>query len=286
MKALALATDNTYYNLHTLSEYSVGDTLIVHNTSSDPIFLTHNVTQPAFSSPVKETVAVGDIVLVNPDTYPVWVAGTTGPIIVQRSTERLIAPFTGVDLPHDLMTSNTQAFRRIRVDVGQTGLYEGREFRLVRKISVPLATPLVYRFTSTVDFILFEQELNTTVGDIELRAWRDIQGTPTGTFSTVVPTFGKNISNTYRLYDDVRYVSQVTVSTGGGFTPTDVEAYVDYDRAKTSGATAQQSSVSGGDDSARYLAAGTYYLVLESLDATSVGRFQLAWEERPQQVVE
>ena len=39
-------------------------------------------------------------------------------------------------------------------------------------------------------------------------------------------------------------------------------------------------SVAGGNDSVRYLAAGTYYLILTSLDATSVGRFGLAWEER------
>jgi len=170
---------------------------------------------------------------------------------------------------------------RIRVDVGQTGLFEGREFRLVRKISVTAGTPLVVRFTSAVDFILSEQELNTTVGDIEFYAWRDTQGTAGGTFSGVYTPIGKNISSAYRLYNGVRYATQVAINYGGTFTPTNAEAYVDYDRAKTSGATAQQTSVSGGDDSARYLAAGTYYLVFTSLDATSVGRFALAWEERP-----
>lgn len=170
---------------------------------------------------------------------------------------------------------------RIRVDVGQTGLFEGREFRLVRKISITAGTPLVIRFTSAVDFILFEQELNTTVGDIEFYAWRDTQGTAGGTFSGSYTPIGKNISGTFREYEGVRYASQVTLNHGGTFTPTNAEAYVDYDRAKTAGATAQQISVSGGNDSARYLAAGTYYLVLTSLDATSVGRFALAWEERP-----
>lgn len=189
--------------------------------------------------------------------------------------------FTLPGLPSDLLTSDKEGFRRFQVDVGQTGLFEGREFRIARKLVIPAATPLVIRFTSAVDFMLAEQEINTTVGDIEFHAWRDIQGSPTGTFSGSITPTGKNISSEFREYAGGRYVSQVTLSTGGGFTPTDADAYVDYDRAKTAGATAQQISVSGGDDSVRYLAAGTYYLVYSSLDATSQGRLVLAWEERP-----
>ena len=183
--------------------------------------------------------------------------------------------------PADLLTSEAEQFRRVRVDVAQTGLFEGREFRLVRKVSIPAATPLVIRFTSAVDFILFEQDLNVTEGDIEFRAWRDTQGTAGGTFAGSFPVIGKNISGFYREYSGARYASQVTINHGGTFTPTDAEAYVDYDRAKTSSSTAQRTSVQGGNDSARYLAAGTYYLVFNSLDGTSVGRIALAWEERP-----
>lgn len=192
--------------------------------------------------------------------------------------------FTLPGIPSDLLTSNKAGFRRFQVDVGQTGLFEGREFRIVRKVVIPAATPLVFRFTSVVDFMLAEQELNTSVGDIELLAWRDAQGVASGTFSANVPPIGKNTSAEFRDYGAGRYVSQVTITTGGIFTPTDPESYVDYDRAKTAGATAQQVSVSGGDESVRYLAAGTYYLQLTSLDATSQGRFVLSWEERPSAV--
>lgn len=184
----------------------------------------------------------------------------------------------------DLMTSDESGFRRYRVDVGQTGLFEGREFRMVRKVSVTAGTPLVFRFTSAVDFILFEQSLNCSVGDLEFFAWRSTQGVAGGTFTPLpVAPIGKNIGSARRLYDGLPYASQVQLATGGTFTPTDAQHYVDYDRAKTAGATAQQVSVSGGNDSVRYLAAGTYYLSLASLDGTSVGRFALAWEERPSQ---
>ena len=190
-------------------------------------------------------------------------------------------PLNGGSAP-DLMTSNQSGFRRYRVDVGQTGFFEGREFRMVRKVSVESGTPLVFQFTSTVDFILSEQTLNCSAGDLEFFAWRSTQGTAGGTFTALpVAPIGKNIGSTRRLYDGLPYDSQVELATGGTFTPTDPELYVDYDRAKTANNTAQRASVQGGNDSARYLAAGTYYLILESLNGTSVGRFALAWEERP-----
>lgn len=183
--------------------------------------------------------------------------------------------------PPGLLTSTAEGFARLRSDVGQTGLFEGREFRMVRKVSVVAGTPLVFRFTSAVDFLLFEQSLNCSSGDLEFFAWRSTQGVAGGAFTALpVAPIGKNISLTRRLYDGLPYASQVQLATGGTFTPTDPQQYVDYDRAKTAGATAQQLSVQGGNDSVRYLAAGTYYLILTSLDGTSVGRFALAWEER------
>lgn len=188
-------------------------------------------------------------------------------------------------LPIQLFTgdpNDPNAECRLQVDQAQTGLYEGREFRVVRKISVTAGTPLVFRFTSTVDFILFQQTLNVSEGDLEYYAYRSTQGTAGGTFTALpVGPIAKNSSAEFKMYDGARYVSQVSVASGGTFTPTDALQYVDYDRAKTSGATAQQISVRGGDDSERYLAAGTYYLILTSTTGTSVGRFALAWEERP-----
>lgn len=188
-------------------------------------------------------------------------------------------------LPIQLFTgdpNDPNAECRLQVDQAQTGLFEGREFRMVRKVSVVAGTPLVFRFTCAVDFILFEQTLNTSEGDLEYYAYRSTQGTAGGTFTAFpIGPIAKNTSAEFRQYNGARYVSQATVASGGTFTPTDAQQYVDYDRAKTSGATAQQISVSGGNDSERYLAAGTYYLILTSTTGTSVGRFAIVWEERP-----
>lgn len=280
MQIISIPSNTSYSNLNTLTGYAVGNALILTNNTSQPLFLIQSDSTPTASS-TQYPVLPGQTVILERNTNPYWIKGGTGPVIVQLH-DSSISPYSVVDLPDDMYTSSVQNFRRIRVDVGQTGLYEGREFRMVRKITVVAGTPLVFRFTSAVDFMLFEQTLNCSEGDIEYYAWRSTQGTAGGTFTPlVVPPIGKNISSFYRDYGGDRYTSQVSLASGGTFTPTDANVYVDYDRAKTSGATAQQVSVSGGDDTTRYLAAGTYYLTLTSLSGTSVGRFAIAWEERP-----
>lgn len=185
-------------------------------------------------------------------------------------------------LPNDLIAGNEKHFRRIQVDVAQTGFFEGTEFRAVRKLSVSAGTPLVWKFTCAVDFILHEQFLGVSVGDIEYFAWRSADAAPSGTFNQNIPVRGKNISAEFRPHTSgLRYVSQTTINYGGAVTPPDANQYVDYDRAKTSNATAQQLTVGGAKDSVRYLSAGDFYLQFISTTGTSEGRFSLAWEERP-----
>lgn len=279
MTTITIPTSTQYYNLYTLSSIATGSSLVVQNNTSSPLFVVQQASQP--TGEVGTVVEVGESILAHGNADTIWIKGNAGPVIVQSMLAQNAAEFSLVDLPHDVWTSPEEKFRRLRVDQGQTGLFEGREFRMVRKLVIVAGTPKVYRFTSAVDFILFEQNLGTSVGDIEFYAWRDNQGTPSGVWTAIpVAPIGKNISSQYRKYAGVRYASQVSIASGGDFTPTNAEVYVDYDRAKTSGATAQQLSVQGGNDSVRYLAAGTYYLKFSSQSGTSEGRVALAWEER------
>lgn len=191
--------------------------------------------------------------------------------------------YTIPGVPNDAFTAGGEPkFRRLQVDQGQTGFFEGVEFRVARKIVVTAGAPVTWKFSSLVDFILLEQSLGASIGDIEFYAWRGSNVTPAGTFGTPVPVLGKNISAEYRKRaGGSRYTSQVSLNAGGTITPIDANLYADYDRAKTSNATAQQLSVGGARDSVRYLAAGDFYLQFISTSGTSEGRFSLAWEERP-----
>lgn len=215
----------------------------------------------------------------------VTISQLQGGKLYARSTDgqALLVMEAGTDpraWPAGIFTSSPDAegFGRLQVDVGETGFFEGREFRVVRKL-VLAGTPITYRFVSAVDFILHEQQFAASSGDLELYVWRDSMGTPGGSFATPVLVLGKNISAEYREFGGLRYATQVAIHSGGTFTPTDAEVYADYDRAKTSNATAQQLTVGGSQNSQRYLSAGTYYL---TVSGTGEGRIALAWEERPQ----
>lgn len=172
-----------------------------------------------------------------------------------------------------IATSREQEFARIPVDVGQTSLFEGREFRFVRKI----ATPVVYRFTAPIEFILSSQTFGIVDGEFEFYAWRGDNVTASGVW-TSEPIFGKNSSLTRKLYDGSFYAGQCTIDSGGSIVVTDSNLYSDYERLKTTSATAQRISVFDQEKQGRYLAAGTYYLQFTGVSDAS---FKLEWEERP-----
>lgn len=178
-----------------------------------------------------------------------------------------------------ISTGPVSAFQSVPVDNEPLALREGRQFRAVRKITVPAATPLWWKFSAGTDFELIEQQLSTSEGDLELTVYRSTSITEDTPFTATVPIFGKNGTDNRRRYNGLFYEKQVDILTGGTVTVSDEGEYVDYDRGKTSNATAQQTSVGGSENSLRMLPANTYYLRITSLSGTSEGRFALAWTE-------
>lgn len=176
------------------------------------------------------------------------------------------APVVVAQLPSNLLTDTDDGVPRLRVDVAQTGFFAGREFRLVRKIT----SPKVFRFIFPVPVIVFEQLITSSSGDIELFAWAAPNVTPSGVW-TPVNVYRKNEVNT-------NYTRTAIVETGGTITVTDAQAYRDYARAATSGATAQRFTVGGQPYSERLLAPGTYYV---QLTGSGEGSYSIMWEERP-----
>lgn len=176
--------------------------------------------------------------------------------------------------PHDMLTSEREAYRRLQVDVSQTGFWEGREFRISYEYSIS-TTPRVLKFFSSVDFVLLSQTLSCDAEGVKFQAYRE--GTEGGTFSTVVPIWRNNFT---AEAEATEYTRQAVITTGGTFTPSG--SSVETIRILTSNATAQRSSVGGSAIKERGLAAGTYYLMLSNLlgSGTATGVFDLIWEER------
>lgn len=174
-------------------------------------------------------------------------------------------------------------FDRVRVDVGQTGFFEGREFRSYYEFSsensngIELAATRDLKFVSPVDFILQSQILICDKGGVRLQAYGG--ATDAGGWASV-PVLGKNRSTSRRKYGGGFYEAQATVFAGGSFTG---GTQLDVIRCRAASQTVASANVGANQDDERYLPAGTYYIRLQPLvgvNDTSEGIYSISWEER------
>lgn len=187
---------------------------------------------------------------------------------------RFTSPYHG--MPIDIFTSDTPGVRRLQVDVGQTGFFAGREFRVFKELAIG-ATPYYARFTvpSTLAGVYLQAlSLSCYQGSIALRAWR--VGTPDGVW-TQVPIWPNNA-----IPDVPGYERQATVEDGGTVSGLSMQsdALIVYANETGKSQTTAQSILHGE----RGLPAGTFYLEFSRLPGTTVdglGVFAAVWEERP-----
>lgn len=174
--------------------------------------------------------------------------------------------------PKVLMTDGDGPYARMRVDVGQTGFFAGREFRTFYEFNIPSGTTRVIKVVAPVNTIvqMFAFELELAELRVELRGG----GTESGTFGTPLAILPANSMTTAS-----GYTSQVTMSTGGSHTGGTV-----YDLLKLySGANVNKAIQSTADESLpQGFAPSTFYISMNNTDgATATGIFRTRWEERP-----
>lgn len=176
--------------------------------------------------------------------------------------------------PFDLLTDHGDGpSRRLRVDVGQTGFFAGREFRTFLELSIATGTTLVVRAIVPIDVIL--QGLELDVEDGHLRLGTFVGGTPSGTFSSALPVLPRN-GMTERPAPV--YSAVVSLASGGAHTG---GVQLDVLRAKTANQSSQASSVGVVTGDERGIAPGTYYFRIENLGSgTALGVLRASWEER------
>jgi hypothetical protein len=179
--------------------------------------------------------------------------------------------------PNDLMTSTVETHRRVKVDQDDTSYSFGTQFR----ISFPLiisATPIVIKVVSPIDFELIEQSVETHQGGFAFEAFRDVQGAETGTFDAVVPAYKNNSQTTAS-----EYTGQITLDTGGGFTPSAGQVPVETINVLSASANAQKSTSIVGANGKRGLPAGTYYLRFTRIGSSgdTLGVYALIYNENP-----
>lgn len=176
--------------------------------------------------------------------------------------------------PLKLMTDDNGDYARLRVDVGQTGFFAGREFRTLLEFDIGNNEEIVIKVTSACDVIL--TMFGALLVQSDLRVELIEGGTEGGTFNNALPILKTNNMSTAS-----DYASQVTMAYGGthtGGTVVDVlllNAGVDQGNRRAVDTSAAEEYPIG-------FPAGTYYLKLENTNsADALGIFRARWEERP-----
>lgn len=174
--------------------------------------------------------------------------------------------------PKVLMTDSDGPYARMRVDVGQTGFFAGREFRTFYEFSIPTGTTRVIRVIAPINTIV--QMLHFELDLAELRIELRTGGTAAGTWATSLPILAANSMSSASGYS-----SQVTMQTGGTHSGgTVVDLYKLYSGANINKAISEHID----DASPQGFPASTFYISMQNTDgATATGIFRTRWEERP-----
>jgi hypothetical protein len=279
--------DNTqvYHNLNLLTGFPTTSSLIVTNNSGSQAKLILSDGPPTGTNVGFPCVPGQTVLIHGNDNLAAWCkGGTDGYLIIQELTST-VTPFTGVEFPQDIVTSGVEGFRRLQVDIGQTGFFEGREFRTTRKIRLATAETQIYKFNCAIDYILWSLNFDSSVGQYEVNLWDESNVTENTAFTTPVPFLRKNRSTEFRSYSGSPFVSQTTLTTGGTITVADIEDYSDYVDIKADSRTTFSTTVGAGLGSERYFPPGITYIEIKVKGAASVeGTIAMSWEERPQGV--
>lgn len=256
-----------------LQTTALDQSVTIVNKTAGPVYYATGAAAPASLEQADGSIPPGTSLagIITYDKLHLY-SGVGGAVLVTAEDESLnYGP-----LPDALLTGTRNGARRLRVDTGQTGFFEGREFRSFWEFNIPAGETRVIRFLSAVDFVLFDQALFVDAGSIRLTA--NIGATSAGAYDVTLPIIGKNrLTKRPRPY----YASQVTIQTGataamaGG-------TVLDVDRVVAAQASSGQQSVGSSDKDERGLPAGTYHLAFQNFgNGPATGVYKLFWEERP-----
>jgi len=177
-----------------------------------------------------------------------------------------------IELPQKFYTDDNGDDARIRVDVGQTGFFAGREARTFYEFSIASGATQVIKVVAPTDTVV--QQLSVDLFLAEIRLELAVGGTEGGTFATPLPIFKTNTMSTASSY-----VPQVTMNRGGTHTGGTV---VDLIQTVTDTNPNKATPAGASEDSPQGFGAGTFYIRLINTDgATATGIFRARWEERP-----
>lgn len=173
--------------------------------------------------------------------------------------------------PTKLMTDGDGDYSRVRVDVGQTGFFAGREAYTWTDFTIPTGENLVIKVVSPINSIV--QIFGADLKLASIRLSLIVGGTEGGTFSTALPILKTNNMSTASSY-----TPQVTMHSGGTLTGGMIVNAFDL----ISGSNENKASETTASNELPFgFPAGTYYVKIENTDGNdAIGIFRARWEER------
>lgn len=198
------------------------------------------------------------------------VGGSNASVVLSRAEPLGLLPF--------LLTDPSTRNSRLRVDVGQTGFFAGREFRTFRELNVSQGAPLYLRANVPLNIILFGLELEIESGFARVETI--VGGVEAGVWAETLPIFPRN---TMSERPQPPYAAQVQLTAGGSVSG---GMTIDVLRLKTNAITNQASTVGTDAGDERGVGAGLYYFRISAETNDPVtGVFRSRWEERPPAVI-
>jgi hypothetical protein len=132
------------------------------------------------------------------NNFHTYIKGSTSGYIIVQQLSSTVLPVMNAELAHDILTSGKQGFRRLQIEEGQTGFFEGRGFRSLVKIRLSSGGIVSYKFSCTEAFILEQLRFAISSGNYEVHIWSSDNVEETVISSTPVPIFNKNLSDERR----------------------------------------------------------------------------------------
>lgn len=169
--------------------------------------------------------------------------------------------------PFDLLTDGGDGpYRRLRVDVAQTGFFAGREFRTFFQADIPSLQTVWIHASIISDIILFNTTLITDGGIVEMKLYAG--GTASGSWSPL-PVFRRNTMSVAPMV-----ANKTTLFSGG--------AHADgilIDVIRLTGG--KEETVGGNQGDERGVGPGNYYYGISNIGNHSANViFHGWWEER------
>lgn len=213
MQVVSIPSNISYFNIYVLSGYASSKSLILTNNTSSVIEVLQAPSPPLATSDAFP-LYIGQTILIEGNGDPIWVKGSTGPLIVQDYTDTII-PFNGIDprVYAGTQALTTQSFVEANCKNGvqyELATYDpaflvgtNRDFILLTGAKSVLIKGRMFSFTGDeISTTIYKNPTytgGTSVPYFNLSDINPVTGLATLLGTPTVTSVGTAISPTYRL---------------------------------------------------------------------------------------